>query len=85
VALTAEQVDEYDLPTSPAKSTDSRSARWNGGTCQAEALPPNLLAMIVRQAIQRHLDLGIVGLHEVYEDRERVQLLRALPSGEGAR
>ena len=41
VALQAWQVAEFGLPTSPAKSTDSRSAKWTGGTCQVEALPPD--------------------------------------------
>jgi hypothetical protein len=44
VALTQQQVDEYDLPSTPAKASDSRSAAWEGGTCQLEALPPDVLA-----------------------------------------
>lgn len=80
VALTAEQVIEYDLPTSPAKTTDSRSAKWNGGTCQLEALPPDLLAKIVRKAIERELDVDLLADHDLLERLERVQLLRALPA-----
>src|SRR5688572_2081556 len=68
VALTAAQAAEYDLPTSPAKSTDSRSARWDGGTCQAEALPPDLLAKIAREAILRHLDRDLLEQHEEEEE-----------------
>jgi hypothetical protein len=84
VALTSAQVERYGLPTAPPKATDSRSANWNGETCQAEALPPSTLAVIVREAIQRRLDLDLLGEHELLEGEERVQLLRALPSGERA-
>jgi hypothetical protein len=38
VALIGEQVKQYELPTAPAKATDSRSKRWEGETCQLEAL-----------------------------------------------
>lgn len=56
IALTREQVRHYDLPTAPAKITDSRSKAWEGGTCQLEALPPNVIADIVRAEIERHID-----------------------------
>jgi hypothetical protein len=51
VALTEEQVDEFDLPTAPPKASDSRSANWVGETTQAEAMPPDLLERIVLQEI----------------------------------
>jgi hypothetical protein len=81
VALTAEQVAAYDLPTSPPKASDSRSARWDGETCQAEALPPDLLAALVRKAIEKELDLDLLAEHREAERRERVELLRSLPPG----
>lgn len=62
VALTADQVDEYELPTAPPKATDTRSVNWLGDTCQAEAMPPDLLAEVVDEAIRAELDL------DVYED-----------------
>lgn len=82
VALTSEQVAEYQLPTSPAKTTDKRSKNWNGsGTCQLEALTPDTLASIVREAIVDRIDhetlAGVLSL----ERRERTMLL-GLPSGE---
>lgn len=84
VALSARQVAAFGLPTSPAKSTDSRSAKWRGGTCQVEALRPDVLAKLVTEAIEHHLDRDLLEQHEVDEADERVQLLRALPSGEAA-
>lgn len=69
VALTAEQVEEHDLPTAPPKPTDTRSVNWYGETCQAEALPPDLLASIVREAIEAEFDQA--ALDELLEDEER--------------
>ncbi len=37
VALTADQVATYGLPTAPAKASDSRSRSWRGETCQLES------------------------------------------------
>lgn len=81
VALTREQVEHYDLATSRAKSTDSRSARWNGGeTCQLEALPPDVLAGIVRSAVEERLDLDRYAQEQRAEELDRHDLLRALPA-----
>lgn len=57
VALTSEQVEENDLPTAPPKKTDTRSRNWIGETCQLEAMPPELLADTVREAIRGQVDL----------------------------
>jgi hypothetical protein len=55
IALTRDQVAEYDLPTAPPKvSTHSRN--WNGDTCQLEALPPNIIADILKEALWQHID-----------------------------
>ncbi|MGR3935264.1 hypothetical protein [Streptomyces sp. BRA346] len=55
VAVTPEQIITYNLPTAPPKATDRRS--FSGiTTTQAEALPPDILAAIVRQAIEAHRD-----------------------------
>lgn len=54
LAVTPEQVELYDLPTTPAKVTDNRS--FAGETVQCEALPPTVLAGIVEDAITFRLD-----------------------------
>lgn len=83
VALTREQVREYDLPTAPAKATDSRSKGWNGGTCQLEALPPNVIADILQDAIVGHLDYDRLKLDREIEGLDRVRIAGALPAPEG--
>jgi len=52
VALTADQVAAFNLPT-------ARSAKWQGGTCQLEALAPDELAEIVRAEIENRIDFEI--------------------------
>lgn len=83
VALTADQVVQYDLPTAPPKATDSRSKGWDGGTCQLEALPPNVIAGILRRAIDKHFNYDILAENRDEEERERREiqtLLLAPPS-----
>ena len=62
VALTLDQALEHDLPSEPitakerAESSHARNSRLDGKT-QAEALPPNLLAQIVRDGIEAEIDV----------------------------
>lgn len=86
IALTRAQVAEYDLPTAPPKATDTRSKSWKGGTCQLEALPPNVIADILRAALWDHIDP--VRFREDCEaeeaDRAEItQLLLPAPRGQG--
>jgi hypothetical protein len=80
VALTAEQAGDHNLPTAPAKESDTRSKTWKGGTCQLEALAPDVLARLVEDAIVEQLDLELFEGQVELEKRERAELL-ALPSG----
>lgn len=81
VALTAEQVAGYGLPTAPAKVTDSRSRAWQGGTCQLEALSPRQIADILDQAIRDCLDLDLLELDREDEREERERVTRLLLEG----
>ena len=81
VALTAGQVEQHELPTAPPKRTDSRTRRWRGETCQLEALPPDLLAGLVRDAIGARLRADVFRRQVEQEDADRRALLRALPPG----
>lgn len=63
LAVTRDQVERMSLPTAPPKLTDRRS--FVGDTVQAEAIPPDELARLVRAAIVERFDAG--RLAEVYE------------------
>jgi hypothetical protein len=54
LAVTPEQIADLDLPTAPAKASDRRS--FTGETVQAEAIPPDVLATIVTDAIVSRQD-----------------------------
>jgi hypothetical protein len=54
LAVTPAQISRYRLETAPPKATDRRAFR--GQTCQAEALPPDVLADILRRAIEARID-----------------------------
>ena len=61
VALTPEQVDEFNLPAMPGKATDSRAAGFiarHGALTQTEvdALPPNVLRSLFADAVSQFWD-----------------------------
>ena len=74
VVLTPEQVNLYELPTAPPKATDPRS-NYQGKTAQAEALPPDVLADEVRDAILQHIDEDIWEETVEREKEERTALV----------
>ena len=85
VAVTPAQIAKYDLPGAPAKKS-SHSASWNGeGTVQAEALPPDVLAGEIRQAVETELDMEALEVAKSGEaaDRERFDEMMRQLRGEG--
>ena len=78
IALTRAQVAHYDLPTAPAKTSDTRSRGWDGGTCQLEALPPDVIAGIVRNAITDWIDFDQLAEDEAAEETERAEITQLL-------
>ena len=80
VALTPALVEEYDLPTDPAKES-SHSAGWGGRrACQLEALAPDVLAGILADAIESYMDLDILKADREAEVDERRMIAKALPT-----
>ena len=57
IAVTVEQQAAFDLPTALTNPKDKRSFSADF-TVQAEALPPDALASIVRDAIEQELDMS---------------------------
>jgi hypothetical protein len=60
LALTMEQVREYDPPPNPAKMSDSRAAAYvaehGDESWEVDALPPNVLTQIITDAFDGVLD-----------------------------
>lgn len=80
VALTGEQVAEHGLPTAPPKGSDTRSATWYGETAQAEAMPPDLLAQTLHEAIRDVVDVDLIDDIKAEEEQEREQVREKLES-----
>lgn len=69
VALTMDQVEEHNPPPNPAKMSDSRAeayvAEHGAHSWEVDALPPETLQDLIRDAISEHIDL------ELYNDTIR--------------
>lgn len=55
IAVTADQITEFNLPTRPTKQSDSRSTNFIGESVELDAIPPTKLREIVREHIGRHI------------------------------
>jgi hypothetical protein len=77
IALTPEQVSLYNLPTVPPKATDKRGEGIKE-TCQAEALPPDKLAEIAKEAVLKYFDLAQYEEDAIAEQQEREYLVKKL-------
>jgi hypothetical protein len=95
VALTVDQVEEFDLPTQKTKASKNGSKahetirqRWieqyGDRTCQVEALAPDQLAEVVDNAIREQI-VYIDSYHRQVDEEavDRDAMLRALPAGSG--
>jgi hypothetical protein len=76
LAVTPEQITRHRLTTAPKKKSDKRA--FSGRTCQAEALAPDVLASIVRTAIEQRLDRRIYKRVLKRERQVRRELLTKL-------
>jgi hypothetical protein len=90
LAVTPEQIADLRLPTAPPKATDRRS--FTGQTTQAEAIPPDTMAEIIRDAIRGRIDLD--AFQETMERERQIRrmsraeigrLIRRLPATPGER
>jgi hypothetical protein len=76
LAVTPEQMARYGLPTAPPKPTDRRA--FTGVTAQAEALAPDVLAAILRDAIEERIDRRALDRVLAHERKVRRDLIRRL-------
>ena len=57
LAVIPDQIEALNLDTAPAAEGDNRA--FEGETCQAEAIPPDVLADILRAAVEDRIDQTI--------------------------
>lgn len=82
IALTAEQIEQYQPPPNPAKLTDVRAAgyveRFGYESWELDALPPNVLDDLISGEVASIVDderLAQRRAHEA-EDRARLEMVR---------
>lgn len=72
----AEQITLSHLPTRPTKLTDTRAKAWRGGdSVELDAIEPERLRSLVRQAIMRHVTLDHIAAARAAEGADRTRLL----------
>ena len=76
LAVTDEQVQEWDLPTRPAKKSDPEAAKFTGPAVELDAIPPDKLVDLVEKAIVSHIDPHAWQVEQAVEEEERQGLLR---------
>jgi hypothetical protein len=75
IAVTPEQIEEYELITQPVTRKDSRArefVRRYGTECaELDALPANAVRALVREAIEQHIDPHQLHVMRLAEEEER--------------
>ncbi len=71
LAVTPEQIIEWNLPTRPTKMTDTRAKRHGDISVELDAIDPNMLRELVRKAIERHLPADELAVLKAAEESER--------------
>lgn len=78
VALTFEQVQQYQPPENPAKKTDSRfngyQRQFGDGSWEVDALRPEVMTDIVDQAIRQFVDEDMFNRVIAEEDTDKARL-----------
>ena len=71
IAVTTEQIAEWDLPTRPTKNSDSQSKNFGDISVELDAIDPNRLRNLVQEAIEQHLPPDQFAVLKVAEESER--------------
>jgi hypothetical protein len=77
LAVNLEQISASRLPTRPTKTTDSRSKNFGNTSVELDAIEPDQLRTLVREAIEQHLPPDQFKVRKVAEASER-RLIRDL-------
>ena len=84
IALTMDQVQEYNPPPNPTKLTDSRAAgyieKYGDSSWEVDALPPEVLHRIVKDAILNYVDLWRMQEVKRQEEADKKLLMEFIKS-----
>jgi hypothetical protein len=70
VAVTADQINAWHLPSRPTKTSDSRSKGFGEISVELDAIEPSRLRDLVEAVIQRHLPAAELVALKAAEDSE---------------
>lgn len=80
MALNMDQIDLYNPPPNPAKTTDSRyaayAAEYGDDSYELDALEPEVMLALIEEQVLQYRDVGLYQARERREAKERA-LLRA--------
>jgi hypothetical protein len=77
VAVTPEQIRDWNLPTRPTKTSDPRAKNFGSAdSVELDAIEPELLRTLVRGCIELHLDQERLEVLKAAEESERETLLQ---------
>ena len=82
IALTMEQVEEYNPPPNPAKMTDSRAAAYveqhGVSSWEVDALPPEVLSQLITEAFEGLVDVPMMDTIKEREEADKEKLREAV-------
>jgi hypothetical protein len=77
VAVMPWQIQAWNLPTRPTKTTDSRAKSFGSHeSVELDAIEPEMLRSLVRGCIEKHLDQARLKVLKAAEESERAILLK---------
>jgi hypothetical protein len=83
LAVTEQQITEWQLPTRPTKRTDTRATGFRGESVEVDAIRAAVLRGIVQDAIEQHIDPEALRLTQVAEQSER-DILTSMIGGQSS-
>ncbi|MFI5387092.1 MAG: hypothetical protein ACHQ50_13345 [Fimbriimonadales bacterium] len=78
VAVTPEQIQDWDLPTRPTKKTGTHHKDFDGESVEVDAIGAPRLRELVTECIERHIDADRLARTKAVELVERESLEQAL-------
>lgn len=76
IAVLSEQVEDWNLPTRPAKKTDPEAHKFGTVAVELDAIPPDRLIGLVDEAIASRVDADAWKKEQIVEQNERELLSR---------
>ena len=71
LAVTEHRIDTWNLPTRPTKKSDTRAKSFGDVSVELDAIKPDLLRAVVKDAIEQHLPADELDVLKAAEKSER--------------